>query len=132
MERVFGSHQDEHGGRGPIRPLWALWVGVFAGPVAWAVHLMGSFAIVEWTCATDRAWVHHAVSAGVLLIALAGGLIALRSYLATGKATETEAPGHRGRTHFLALAGVAISAMFLLIILVSEIPNLMMHPCSGG
>lgn len=131
MDRVFHGHRDGHGGRGPIRPLWSLWTGVFAGPVAWAIHLAGSFAIVEWTCATNRAWVHHAVTAGVLLIALVGGAVAIRSYRATGGARETEAPGHQGRTHFLALAGVAVSAMFLLVILASEIPNLLMHPCSG-
>lgn len=130
MDRVISDKHELHGGRGPIHVLLSIWAGLFAGPLAWAIHLMASFGTVEWTCETGNAWLHHAVTAGVLVIALAGGFVSWRTWRHTGRATETSGPGPRGRNHFLALAGVAVSAFFILIIVVSEIPNLLLHPCS--
>jgi hypothetical protein len=121
-----------------------LWFGVLAGPLLWVVQLYVNYQWEEvLACspaATDRgvvlgigvrAWVVmvNTVSTAVVLVALAGSL---RCYRRTA---PVEAGGirtthhHRQVAHWMALAGIANSVLFLLFIVVGYLPAIVLRPC---
>ena len=46
-----------------------LWVGLLAGPVAWAVQLQAAYAMAAWACDGGPAWPLHLTSLVCLLAA---------------------------------------------------------------
>lgn len=57
-----------------ITPL-PLWTGILAGPLAWAIDLSISYAIVEWTCASQRETLLHAIPPAALAIVAMGAAV---------------------------------------------------------
>ena len=127
----------------PSRSRW-LWFGVLAGPVLWFVQLYVNYQWEELEAcspsATDRgvvlgigvrAWVFlvNAVVTAVVLAALAGSV---RCYRRTG---AVEAGGvlttehQRGVAHWMAVAGIANSILFLLLIVVGFAPAIVLKTC---
>jgi hypothetical protein len=109
-----------------------LWFGVLAGPLLWVVQLYVNYQWEEvLACspaATDRgvvlgigvrAWVVmvNTVSTAVVLVALAGSL---RRYRRAGMVPVA---------HWMALAGIANSVLFLLFIVVGYLPAIVLRPC---
>jgi Co/Zn/Cd efflux system component len=110
----------------------ALWFGLFGAPVIWSIQLMLNYALVAHACypASEplsapvfgglRATV-LAASAVALVIALAAGATAWRSWRATRQ--------EHHRTRFMALAGMLVSGLFLLGVIMNSIPLFIMQPC---
>lgn len=144
------GHSPDGRWRGP-RPVALLWLGVLAAPAAFMLDLTASFALVERACANGGAII-WAVTIGAALVAVAAGTLAWRSWQAVGPDPEprgegversspastghtlaselrTDAPGPIGRSRFMALAGVGVSAFFLLVVLASAIPALVLPAC---
>lgn len=90
-----------------------LWVGVLAGPVAWAVQLQAVYAEAAWAVGNGPHWLLHATSLACLLAAVAGGWLAWQSV--SGWPSDRDEPA-AGRTRFLALLGVMSGATFALVI----------------
>src|SRR5206468_9224228 len=44
-----------------------LWIGILAGPFAWACDLGVRYALVKWTCVTQRPEMLHLVTLAALL-----------------------------------------------------------------
>ena len=97
----------------------ALWFGLFAGPLAWTLHELLSYALVRFACANNTGFLLNVVTLGCLAIAAAGGYVALRAY---GMESHDEAK-------FLAGAGVLVSGLFIFAIVMESIPNMMVSPC---
>ena len=97
----------------------SLWFGLLAGPVAWTLHELLSYALVRFACANNTSLLLHVVTLGSLAIATAGAYVALRAY---GAAPHEEA-------RFVAGAGVLVSALFIFTILMESIPNAVVSPC---
>lgn len=124
--------------------LAALWFGLFGAPAAWSVQLMANYALVAHGCfpsAEPRStpvfgglWtVALVVSIVALLVAAAAFLVARRSWLST----REEHHGDReallevgeGRTRFMAYAGMLVSALFVLGVIMATIPLFILSPC---
>jgi hypothetical protein len=105
-----------------------LWVGWLAGPVAWTLHLMVSYLLVEWVCATGNVWTLHAVTVATALLAAVGASVAWRQWAAAGRAWPRSGGG-RSPDRFLAVGGLIISAFSTLIILAEGIPNFILSAC---
>lgn len=103
-------------------------VGMLAAPVAWLLHLVVSYALVEPMCARGVVWVYHLVTLGALLLAFPGGWAAWREWRSTPK-DEDPAPPGRHRTHFLAVAGIVNTAFFSFIILLAWSSAFAISPC---
>jgi hypothetical protein len=114
----------------------ALWFGLLAAPVAWMTQLIATYSLEEWfACApatTDRGQIlgigvrPFALGITVVLgaIALAGGVVAVRS-LRTINASADPA----GRARWMAYAGILNTALYLIIILASVAPPLILQVC---
>jgi hypothetical protein len=129
---------------GHTLPLGALWFGLFGAPAAWSIQLMLGYGLVAYSCfpgseprATPtfgglRSMVAF-VSVAALAISLAAGGTAWRSW----HATRREHPGDEeallevgeGRTRFMALAGMLVSGLFVLGVIMNAIPLFIMPLC---
>lgn len=114
-----------------------VWFGVFGAPAAWAVQHVSGYALTEATCgAAGRAgWDLHldawstAVFATATLVATAAGVASLVTFRATRSAGEELPPA---RIHFLAVIGIAITPLFLAMILMSGLGSVMLDQCRQG
>jgi hypothetical protein len=119
----------------------ALWFGVLAGPTAWGAHLLAGYALVSLRCTFglfDARLLGFSVLdyalfvLTVLTVALtvAGAVVAHRRWRRFGGGglldrDRTQPPGR-----FMALTGLASSAVFLLAIVLQAIPFLVLRPCA--
>ena len=99
----------------------ALWSGVLAGPIAFAIDLQLRYALVPWACERGHRWVLTMTSIPLLLIALIGALLSWR-----GMNVED---GDIVRIRFMALGGLALSLISALTIIAATIPDFFFRPC---
>lgn len=102
----------------------ALWSGWVLGPMAWGVHLIASYLLVEPACRAGHRWALHGATLVTTLMALAGVFVAWRHW--RGRKAQA---GDKKYIRFLALGGVLISAFSVAIILAEGLPNFMLSPC---
>jgi hypothetical protein len=118
----------------------ALWFGLFGAPVAWSLQLLTSYALVAHGCYPDAEPMTMPVVPGLrtlvlgtgaaaLVVALLAGSSAWRSWRATQDGHEALLEAGEGRTRFMALAGMLLSAVFVLGIVMNVVPLLMLRPC---
>ena len=114
-----------------------VWFGVLGAPVAWALQLVSGYALTEATCgeAGRAGWDVHldawstAVFAAATLVAMAAGVTSLVTFRATRGAGEELPPA---RIHFLAVIGIAITPLFLAMILMSGLGSVLLDQCRQG
>lgn len=127
--------------------LAALWFGLFGAPAAWSVQTLADYATNAHGCfprlyplalptigASRMSAVLGVVSAVAVVIGAAALAVSLHSYQATrhesrGEAHELLEVGE-GRTRFMALSGVMLSALFLLASLVHAASVFLLAECS--
>ena len=115
----------------------ALWFGVLGGPVAWSTQLIVNYSLEEWfACApstTARGEVLGLqvptaaliVSGTLAMIAVAAGAVSYLGYRrirANGDEVTT-------RIRWMALAGIMNSVLYLIVILASFGPPLLLDVC---
>lgn len=99
-----------------------MWIGVWAGPVAWALQHAAGVELGLAQCNPTgalwhvplRAW-SIAIAAVAAVVAVAGTVTAALAARATGDTEELP----RGRIHFMAVMGLTISPLFLAIIVLN-------------
>jgi len=96
----------------------ALWIGLLAGPIAWASAQQVRYAIVVYVCRNHAHWLMWLVTLAALLITAFGGFCAWRGW------TDSTP-----RVRFMALGGLSISALFALAIISAAIPDLSSRAC---
>ena len=105
----------------------ALWAGLVAGPAAWAGHLLVTYFFDEKSCKLgpqrDVKGVLVALTAAAAVVCGAGIAVSVRSLRVLG-AGDVEGAPPLGRQRFMALSGLAMSVLFLLLVLVQGVPNL--------
>src|SRR5579885_3681493 len=108
--------------------------GFFAGPIAWGVQLFITYALTPGVCTTGSN-----VSVGLLglitaLVALAAGVLSLTLWQhvdGPGRhpdVIDLDTPEGRSRD-FIASAGFLLSALFLLLIVVTALYGMVAMPC---
>ena len=107
--------------------LAALWAGLAAGPFAWAALLQTNYVLSYVACEQRHTWMLH-VAAGVALALV--GLGALAAWTAAPPLAGAAASTAETRARFMAVAGLALCAWFALVIVATEIPVLVLHPCT--
>ena len=125
--------------RAPSSSLKTLAFGLFAGPVMWSIQELVSYSLAAQACYPGSAPLREPLIGGVgvfvalttlvaLVIAIAALLVSLRSWRAAGSVSELEAPDE-SRIRFLSLAGILVSALFILAIALNGVPVLLLSPC---
>ena len=106
-----------------------LWAGILAGPSAFALNLTVTFALVHWTCATDRQSLLHVISLFAFILVLAGSWLSWVALRHAPSTLETEGGTPQARARFMALLGLASSALFALAIIANAYPQWVLNAC---
>ena len=107
----------------------ALWAGLLLAPTAFLLNLEVAYALVPTACSSQNRLLVHLVHVVCLVMAAAGGFIALRSWRAGGETWPGEHGGPVGRSRFMAGLGLLLSAFILLVIVAQWIPSFVLNPC---
>jgi hypothetical protein len=103
--------------------------GMFLAPFAWGFQLITNYSLTPTACATGREWLLHLVSLAAVLAALGGTLIAWRTKTRLTSGSTEEGDAREAGRRFLALAGLVLSAFFVLVIVAEELPNWWLSAC---
>jgi len=108
-----------------------LWSGILAGPIAWAFDLGVSYALANtnWICNTQRKDVLFWVMLVSIAIVAAGAVVSWNALRRTTKDEPTDGGAPRQRARFMALLGLASSALFAVTIVASAIPPWILDAC---
>jgi hypothetical protein len=122
-----------HGSSEPPRRLLALWTGILAGPLVWAALLQTNYVLSYVACEQRQSWMLHLATAAALILVGASALTAWRAApprLDEEHAASDPADASVLRRRFMGLAGLAMCAWFAIVIVATEIPVLVLHPCT--
>jgi hypothetical protein len=97
--------------------LLRLTLGVTLAPVAVLVNEELIYVTNMWACGTGKQLAMHVVPLVCLAVTLGAGLLAWRDWGRVGRGVEDEAATVDSRSRFLALTGMAVSALSALLIL---------------
>jgi hypothetical protein len=121
--------------RGPA----LMWFALLGAPAAWTLQHVSGFAVTQAACGQAGAnWnvpvdgVTAAITAAAAGVAVLAGVAAVSLWRDTRPAQGAggaEEPPPRGRVHFLATVGMAITPLFLAIILMSGIASILLADC---
>ena len=106
-----------------------LWTGILTGPIAFALNLTATYALVKWTCAADREGVLHLISFLCLLLVVGAAWISWVALKHSPAGLETEGGTPKARARFMALLGLASSALFILAIAANAYPQWVLDAC---
>jgi hypothetical protein len=120
-----GPAEDFRSGAGAL----ALWWGIFAGPIAFALDEVLSYAIVQHTCSTGYLWLLHFYTLLAIVLALSGFASAFWCYRRLPENATTSGVMVESRSRFMAIYGMAASIAFTLVIVALSIPKWAMSPC---
>jgi len=96
--------------------LLTLTLGVVVGPIAALANEELIYVANMWACGTGRHLAMHVVPLICLVVTLGAGFLAWSDWVRVGRGVEDEAATIDSRSRFLALAGMAISALSALVI----------------
>jgi hypothetical protein len=113
--------------------LAALWIGVLAGPVVWAAVLETNYALSYVACEQRHAWMLH-LTTGVAIALIAIAAFGLwRAAPPMGDDSEPSIDPRETavvRARFMAVGGLAMCAWFAFVILATDIPAIVLKPCT--
>jgi len=111
------------------------WFALLAAPVAWGIHLVFGYGVVQARCAAgggrwglDHTLIISLLTAGALVIALCAQAAAIVVYRELQR-VHYDAPGPRGRQHFFAVAALVGNVLFTVGIVLSAVGSLSIGPC---
>jgi hypothetical protein len=111
------------------------WFGLLAAPLAWGVHLVFGFGVVQADCGVggsrwglDMHLIEALLTAAALLVALSAEGAALAVYRELRR-VHYDAPGPRGRQYFFAVASLVGNALFVVAIALSAVGVFSLATC---
>ena len=107
----------------------ALWTGVLTGPVVWALFFVAKFTISYWICAFGWKPAAYALSIVPLLPTAYAGWLSWSIWRELGTEMPGQTGGVIGRSRALALAGVALSIGFGIVLIAQTFPELILAGC---
>ena len=113
-----------------MTPAWlrrSAWLGFFLPPAAWAVSLQTNYALVPVVC-DGRVMIVSAIAFFLVVVALVGGLLALRVARMPLEAEWLDAAGGLPR-QFVAWVGAGEGILFALAIGNQFIASLIVNGC---
>lgn len=111
----------------------ALWFGILAGPAAWTMQGLLAWFFGQRICASMsiggvRATL-AAVSVGALAVAGAGAATGWRNLRRANPGGQTVEVDPSDRVHFMALAGLLVSVVFIIGIFWAALPSVLLRQC---
>jgi hypothetical protein len=106
-----------------------LWIPVLAGPIAWILAEQLSYMLTPTACWNQQHFMLHLVPLGTLLIAAAGALFARNRMRREPEGSTESGDTRMSRSRFMALYGFWACVGFALVIVATEVPNLVLKAC---
>jgi hypothetical protein len=97
--------------------------------LAWATDLGISYPITQSLCAFNHAWGFHVITVCTLALAVSGAVVARRELALVPRAPGEKLPRPIERSRFMALLGIALSVLFMIVILAESVAKLGVSPC---
>jgi hypothetical protein len=111
-----------------VRPV-ELWAGILAGPIAFAFVLTIKYAAAQWACMQAHRGVLELVNLAGLVVTLIGGAIAWRALARTPASAPTDGDEPLGIARFMAISGIASSALFAVVTIANGVPQWVLDAC---
>ena len=109
---------------------WAVWFGVFGGPVAWGAHHLVTYMLAAWfLCDVGGRWALVGATLLAGAIAVAATVAAWRGWARTRKDTDADLHGTGGSDGFLGFLGVSLGLLSLVGILYNGLTIFFFDPC---
>jgi hypothetical protein len=102
---------------------------VLLAPFAWLLEMQISYAMTKWACENDRRDLILAMPVGSLALVSLAGWMAWSCWTKLRHSAQEEGGRMEDRSYFLALAGLAMSGIFALLILTAVVPRYVLSPC---
>jgi len=106
-----------------------LWTGILAGPVAWALDLCASFALVKCTASGQRELLLQLMSPAALALVIGGAAVSWLALMRTPAHLPTDGGDPLQRARFMAILGLMSNSLFALSIVASAIPRWVLDAC---
>jgi hypothetical protein len=106
---------------------------MLAGPLTWAALLQTNYVLSYVACEQRGAWMLHLAAAIALALIAAAAFVAWRAAPPLGARDVPStilADAEVARARFMALTALGLCAWFALVVLATEIPVLVLHPCT--
>ncbi len=116
---------------------WLLWFGALGAPAAWTVQLLLNYSLEEWFACSPSVTTEGevvgvrvpsaalAISGALTAVAVVAGVVAFRCYRKiAGDGDEAET-----RAKWMALAGILNSILYLIVMMASFGPPLILDVC---
>ena len=113
------------------RGILSLGFAIFAGPVAWSVVLTAGYSLVAVSCDAETTLPLHLLTAVMLLVSVAGVVVARREWRRAGRGWPGEGGDVLSRSRFAAVLGLLSSGLFALVIVAQWLAVLLLDPCMG-
>jgi hypothetical protein len=113
--------------------LLGLWAGLLTGPLAWAALLQTNYVLGYVACEQRESWMLHLATGVALALVAAAALVSWRAAPGLGPDAHEAADPRAAallRARFMAMGGLALCTFFAIVILATEIPVLLLHPCT--
>jgi hypothetical protein len=120
-----GPAEEFRSGAGAL----ALWWGVLAGPIGFALDEVLSYATVQHSCSTGSHWWLHFYTLLGIVLALSGFAAARWCYRRLPENATDTGVMVESRSRWMAIYGSAASIAFVLVIIALAIPKWAMSPC---
>ena len=104
------------------------------GPLVWLILLETHYVLSYVACETRETWFMHLATGAALVIVTTAAVFAWRGSHGDPLTPEHPSPPlsdetRRQRARWMSIAGVALSALFLLMILAMEVPIVVLRTC---
>jgi hypothetical protein len=106
-----------------------LWIELAAGPLAWFISLLVSFAYAPWACSLRSKPVLFAFPLAALLITAGCGWLAWSQWRQLGREFPGEAAGSVAASRAMASGAVLLNGTFLLVILAQIVAPAILGAC---
>jgi hypothetical protein len=104
-------------------------LGVVVGPIATLSNEELIYVTDAWACGTRMQGAMHVVPIVCLLVTIGAGALAWMDWVRLGRGLEESEATVDARSRFLALTGMAVSAISALIILAQWLAIFVFSPC---
>jgi hypothetical protein len=109
--------------------LFSQWSGVLGGPIVWLIFLQVNYMLTPSAYLSQNKTMLAIVTVIALFGTMASAFAAWRAWQRSGATSLTEEGDAIGRSRFMALSGIGLSALFALVVLASAIPIIFLGAC---
>lgn len=122
--------------------LRSLWFGLLAGPIVWTIYFLLGYGLIESVCKLGLlesrilglatvSTVIVGLTVLALLITLYAGFLAYRNWqrIKDDELDGSQSDRPEENSRFMALAGLLLSGLFSLTILLTGVPAFILPPC---